>query len=74
MGGGRMSESNPLEREMFREAQVLERAGHADILAELERSRVRLVQREREVAELRRTVNALESVVREYERLASTNE
>ena len=67
-------ERSPLESEHRRESVVFDRDVHGDVLADLDRMRAKLAASEKQVQHLKEDIKYLESVVREFERIASINE
>ena len=67
-------ERSPLGEEHRREAAVFDRDVHGNVLEDLDRMRAKLALSERQVAHLKEDIRHLESVIREFERIASINE
>ena len=67
-------ERSPLDSEHRREAAVFDRDVHGDVVADLDRMRAKLAAAEKQVSHLRDDIRHLESVIREFERIASINE
>ena len=67
-------ESNPLETELRREAAVVSRQGRADMRDDLERAVAKAAKYEATLNALRQDIKMLETIIDEYDRLASIEE